>query len=184
MRYRIEKDFEVKREIPVSEIRNIEVEILRQFVSFCEQHNLKYFLVGGTLIGAVRHQGFVPWDDDMDVAMPRKDFEKFRELTMDGKLGDYEIRSIIHTPDLHVRPFDRLVDTKYMTKTKLEQKFIPPWLDIHALDGLPTDEREDFEHWNTVGKLKRKSKISRTPFKMTKGRNKKSQLFFGFALIV
>lgn len=109
----------------------------------------------------------------MDVAMPRKDFEKFRELTMDGKLGDYEIRSIIHTPDLHVRPFDRLVDTKYMTKTKLEQKFIPPWLDMHALDGLPTGERKDFEHWNAVGKLKRKSKISRTPFKMTKGRLKR-----------
>ncbi len=126
MKYHEESSFIIKDELPVSAIHDIEVEILRTFVEFCDKHSLRYFLAGGTLIGAVRHQGFVPWDDDMDISMPRKDFERFRELTMDGKLGRYEIRSIIHTPELHARPFDRLVDTRYMTKVNVDQPFIPP----------------------------------------------------------
>ncbi len=164
-KYHIENDFIIKEELPVSAIHNIEVDILRTFVEFCDKHGLRYFLAGGTLIGAVRHQGFIPWDDDMDVSMPRKDFERFRELTMDGKLGDYQIRSIIHTPEIHARPFDRLVDNRYMAKVKVEQPFIPPWLDIHALDGLPTDPIQNSKHWDNVNELKRGSKVSRTPLK-------------------
>ncbi len=167
-KYHIEDDFIIKKELPVSAIHDIEVDILRTFVNFCDEHGLRYFLAGGTLIGAVRHQGFIPWDDDMDVSMPRKDFEKFRELTMDGKLGRYQIRSIIHTPEIHARPFDRLVDTRYMAKVKVEQPFIPPWLDIHALDGLPTDEIENSKHWDKVNVLKRGSKLSRTPINFFK----------------
>lgn len=169
MRYRLQSEFAVREELPVSEIRNIEIEILREFVKFCDENNLKYFLVGGTLIGAVRHQGFVPWDDDMDVAMPRKDFERFRELTKSGKLGVYTIQSVLLTPESHVRPFDRICDTRYMAVTKLEQKFIPPWIDVHALDGLPSDERENDKHWTEVGKLKKGSKIARTPINSGKG---------------
>lgn len=166
--YRIESDFIIKEELPVSTIHDIEIDILRTFVEFCDKHGLRYFLAGGTLIGAVRHQGFIPWDDDMDVSMPRKDFERFRELTKDGKLGDYQIRSYIHTPELHPRPFDRLVDTRYIAKVNVDQKFIPPWLDIHALDGLPLDPIENSGHWDDVNVLKRGSKISRSPLNIRK----------------
>lgn len=159
-----------KKQVSLDFVKKIEIDILRTFVDFCEQHQLRYYLVGGTLIGAVRHQGFVPWDDDMDVAMPRKDFMKFRELTTDGKIGKYEIRSYIHTPDLHFRPFDRIVDPHYMTKVKVEQVFIPPWLDVHALDGLPTDLEENKKHWVAVRKLKFGSMIARTPLCLTKNR--------------
>ena len=159
------EDFIIKEELPVGTIRDIEVDILRTFVEFCDKHNLRYFLAGGTLIGAVRHQGFVPWDDDMDVSMPRKDFERFRELTQSGKLGNYELRSIRHTPDLHFRPFERLVDTRYLAKVKVDQPYMPPWLDIHALDGVPTDYVENSKHWDECNVLKRGSKISRKPRK-------------------
>ena len=168
MRYREERDFIIKEELPVSAIRDIEVDILRTFVEFCHQHGLRYFLAGGTLIGAVRHEGFVPWDDDMDVSMPRPDFERFRELTADGRLGPYILRSIIHTPELHARPFDRLVDTRYMAKVKADQPFIPPWLDIHALDGLPEDGVENHRHWNAVGRLKYGSLLTRTAIRPLK----------------
>ncbi|MGI6154260.1 MAG: glycosyltransferase [Christensenellaceae bacterium] len=57
-----------------------EVEILQEMVRICDKHSLKYYLYGGTLLGAVRHKGFIPWDDDMDIVMPRRDFNRFAKV--------------------------------------------------------------------------------------------------------
>ena len=59
------------------QLKQIELDMLRAFVNVCEQLDLRYYLLGGTLLGAVRHKGFIPWDDDIDVGMPRKDYEIF-----------------------------------------------------------------------------------------------------------
>lgn len=58
----------------------MELDMVKKFVEVCNQHNLKYYMMGGTLLGAVRHQGFIPWDNDIDLAMPRKDFDKLLEI--------------------------------------------------------------------------------------------------------
>ena len=58
-----------------------ELEILTELDRLCRKHNLRYYIVGGTLIGAVRHGGFIPWDDDIDVSMPRKDFKKLLKIS-------------------------------------------------------------------------------------------------------
>ncbi|MGN1433985.1 MAG: phosphorylcholine transferase LicD [Ruminococcus sp.] len=58
----------------------IEIDLLLKFDSICKKHNLTYYLMFGSLLGAIRHHGFIPWDDDMDVAMPRKDYEKLLTL--------------------------------------------------------------------------------------------------------
>ncbi len=58
----------------------IMLDMLSEFISICKKHGLTYYMFYGSLLGAVRHKGFIPWDDDVDVAMPRKDYEKFLTL--------------------------------------------------------------------------------------------------------
>lgn len=61
----------------MTELQEIEVGLLQQFLSICEKLNLTYYLVCGSALGAVKYGGFIPWDDDIDVALPRKDYERF-----------------------------------------------------------------------------------------------------------
>lgn len=63
--------------IDMKHLQEVELELLKVFILTCNKLNLKYYVIGGTLLGAVRHQGFIPWDDDIDVGMPRKDYEKW-----------------------------------------------------------------------------------------------------------
>lgn len=72
----------------MNELQKVERDLLKEFVEFCEEHNLKYFLIGGTLLGAIRHKGFIPWDDDIDVALPRPDYDKFCSLAEKHFVGD------------------------------------------------------------------------------------------------
>lgn len=67
-------------ELTAKEYRERQLSLLQRFHDFCKEHNLRYSLAYGTLLGAVRHNGFIPWDDDMDVMMPRPDYDKFTEM--------------------------------------------------------------------------------------------------------
>lgn len=67
------------KEISVSEARCIMLDLLNHIDDICRGHNIRYTLIDGTLLGAVRHHGYIPWDDDIDISMPREDYDKFRE---------------------------------------------------------------------------------------------------------
>ena len=60
-------------------LQTVNLEMIKLFTEICRKYDLTYFALGGTLLGAVRHQGFIPWDDDVDMGMPRLDYERFRK---------------------------------------------------------------------------------------------------------
>lgn len=78
------------RKIEIEELKKIQIQILDEVASFCDKHQIRYFLMAGTLLGAVRHQGYIPWDDDIDIGMLREDYERFLEL-YSKEQGDYYI---------------------------------------------------------------------------------------------
>jgi lipopolysaccharide cholinephosphotransferase len=82
----------------LSKLHQVELEILDELVSICEKHNLTYFLVGGTLLGAARHKGFIPWDDDIDVSMPREDYQQFITICRDELDNKYFLHDISTDP--------------------------------------------------------------------------------------
>ena len=77
----------------ISKLRSVMIEILDEFIRICDENKLSYFLHAGTLLGAVRHKGFIPWDDDIDVAMPREDYEKFLDIYYKLENTDYYVLS-------------------------------------------------------------------------------------------
>ena len=92
----------------INELRQIQIGILDHVHRFFEAHGLTYFLSSGTLIGAVRHKGYIPWDDDIDIYMPRKDYEKFLNSYCD-KTGRY--RALNHLTEPHYYyTFAKVVD--------------------------------------------------------------------------
>lgn len=84
----------MKKSEYLEKLQSTEVEILDEIVRICEEYDLKYYLIGGTLLGAVRHKGFIPWDDDLDIVMPREDFDKFCELCKNELSDDYYLHTI------------------------------------------------------------------------------------------
>lgn len=115
-----------------------ETEILRRFVAVCEQLDMPYYLMGGTLLGAVRHKGFIPWDDDVDVALTRPDYERF--LREAGALlpPEYRLSTFENDPE-HTRYLTRIEwDTVKVLETGFEQAHVnSAWIDIFPLDGMP-----------------------------------------------
>lgn len=125
------------QEIPLEIIQNGEFRILQYIKDVCDRNGLKYFLAYGTLIGAVRHQGFIPWDDDMDIHMPREDYLKFAEIVKRDPHPYYRLISRETSPK-----FTHLLSKVIDTRTHLTQK--TPWsekvqlgiyVDIFILDG-------------------------------------------------
>ena len=106
-------------------IRKLELEILREVDKICKKYNIKYFLVGGSLLGAVRHNGFIPWDDDLDIGMLRRDYEKFRKVCLNELPAQYSYQSYKNEENSHyifdkIRVKDTIFSTKFSSKFEIE----------------------------------------------------------------
>lgn len=121
----------------IKKLKEIELEIFRQFIEICNENSLRYFVVGGTALGAVRHKGFIPWDDDIDVALPRGDYEKFLSIAQSSLPGNMFLQTYI-TDKNYPNPFAKLrrSDTAFIEKSTSKIKMNHGvYIDIFPLDG-------------------------------------------------
>lgn len=119
------------------------LEILLEFHRVCESLGLRYYLTAGTLLGAVRHKGFIPWDDDIDVAMPREDYERLARLAPDILSKRYLYQSILTEPHFpfyfaKIRRLGTYVAEPMLQGVPMEQGI---YIDIFPLDLCPETER-------------------------------------------
>lgn len=125
-------------ELNKNELKQRELNILLQIKYFCENNNIKYYLAGGTLLGAIRHKGFIPWDDDIDICMPRKDYEKFVYGFQNNKKELEVYSSLLGNMSI---PFCKVYDKKTIIKSEFNhnKQQLGLWIDIFPVDGLPED---------------------------------------------
>lgn len=132
------------KELTMKEMQDISLEILHTIAGICEKQSLRYFLIYGTLIGAIRHQGYIPWDDDVDIMMPRPDYDR---------LLDYLAEHIHEYPNLKVFNHDvckdypymitRISDDRYRIEMANEKPYgMGVFIDIYPYDGLGKTREE------------------------------------------
>ncbi len=122
----------------MNELQQKQLDLLKEFIKVCDKHNLKWFLIGGSTLGAIRHKGFIPWDDDIDLGMPREDYDKFMELQYEFEGTPFFIQNFKSDP-CYIYNYGKLRDSS----TTFIENFYKNhrinhgiWLDIFPIDGI------------------------------------------------
>lgn len=129
------------QQLSLRETQLSELEILIEFDKICRENNLHYSLAAGTLLGAVRHKGFIPWDDDIDVMMPRPDYEKFREIFhKTANLEKFDMAD--DRGEKAEYPFVKLLNNDVIVDKSGYAEVDRVWIDVFPLDGYPADTKK------------------------------------------
>ncbi len=125
------------------DIRDLQLKLMgnmRAIDQVCREHHLRYYLWAGTMLGAVRHKGFIPWDDDMDICMPRPDYEQLMAHWREWLPAPYEV--ISHETDpTYPYPFAKIEDASTTLLERPDFKFLEGiYIDVFPIDGVPTSE--------------------------------------------
>ena len=138
----------------MTELQNRLLQMLKWFHGFCTENNLRYYAIAGTALGAVRHGGFIPWDDDLDVGMPRPDYERFKELTLNKVFLDKYVCEFPIATENYFYPIGKVFD---ITTTLIENRRGKPkkgiFLDVFPMDGLGDDKSDAIKHFKKVDML-------------------------------
>lgn len=126
----------------VSQMQEIVFKMLCDIDDYCTENNILYFLSGGSCLGAVRHQGFIPWDDDADIMIPRPDFDRFLEGFLEKYSDKYGVGSLKLDSEWAIQ-FGRIWDLSTEARnTNLDIKSMGVLVDVFPIDGLPSRKRE------------------------------------------
>ena len=141
-----------RKEISFEENKKLQLDILRNFISFCDRYELKYYIAYGSLIGAIRHKGFIPWDDDIDVEMPRKDYAKLIELY--NRFNNDDIYYLVSPYDeIAKHPYVKLIDKrtiKVENGIRYNNDYLGVDIDIFPIDGQPEEKSAFDEEYNKL----------------------------------
>ncbi len=148
--------------ISMEENRQILLKMLDTFAEYCDKHGIRYTLSGGTLLGAMRHHGFIPWDDDIDINMPRPDIERLYRISK-GKIGEYSI--IKPGQDKFTGSFYRIYDNDTVMENSLGMKnnkpvYNPVFIDIFPVEGLPKSKLARKLYYETASILRKMMRVA------------------------
>ena len=132
----------MKKEVDKDAYKRIPFEILLYITDFCEKNQIRYSLAYGTLLGAIRHKGFIPWDDDIDIIMPRADFERFKSLYHSKRYPLSDISVDVNHPTAMAKVYDS--QTYFYTKGIKRSYGL--FVDLFVVDNFPSDKVERI-HW-------------------------------------
>ncbi len=129
------------------------LEMLKWYDRFCRENNLRYYALGGTLLGAVRHGGFIPWDDDIDVGMPRPDYDRLASI-MGAKVHDHYVLETAYSDDPeYCYPFCKLYDTDTTiienVRCKLKRGI---YIDVFPVDGVGANREAGIAYYHSVAR--------------------------------
>lgn len=147
-------------------VQTVLLEMLCNFDALCRENGYAYYLAGGTLLGAVRHNGFIPWDDDIDVIMPRADYEKFIKFP---KLND-SLEVVTYNDSkgyYHPYPYGNITDTNTIM-VEHNARYLTgkgQFLDVFPLDEVPDDSTEREKYYERLKRLKYLKGLQNNQFK-------------------
>ena len=121
--------------------RQIQLDILQEIDSICKSNYLNYYIAYGSLLGAIRHKGYIPWDDDIDIIMPRADYRKFLDLVKKQQVrmeARFELIDSDH--EGYYYPFAKVVDNRTVAKMEDNLTEHGIWIDVFPIDGLPNND--------------------------------------------
>ena len=139
----------------LNETQAVMLDMLKWFHSFCEKQHISYYIVGGTMLGAIRHKGFIPWDDDIDVGIPRKDFDRLINNKNAFLKGEerYTIESFLDGNKDFEYPYAKVYDTYTTLVENCRQKTKRGvYIDVFPLDGIGSDYADSMQNYSPINK--------------------------------
>lgn len=133
-------------------LRGIQLDMLREIDRICRKHGIPYFLSGGSMLGAARHGGFIPWDDDVDVAMLREDYDRFKAVAPAELNESYRYQSYTNRDGYHFF-FDRITAKDTYFASKYSDGYAMPKgisVDIFVYDAVPDSAKAQRRHWKRL----------------------------------
>lgn len=130
------------------ELQLLELDILKAIDRVCKANDIKYYLDSGTLLGAIRHKGFIPWDDDLDIIMFREDYDKFVKVAPDALDEGYELLHESVYPDYYLQYAKVVMLDKHDFHNqvyKFDDKYLGPYVDVFVYDPILSPEETDFK---------------------------------------